>query len=448
MDVTELTSEALGQQIGALTARAQDLVTSIEGTSDAADTKAVHEDLQRLQMQVAPLYMEQQRRIQEESMKALTGQVSQLGEVIKQLQEGVRLPLFESGKADGEDLTYQDGKMSLFGDIMRASTQGGKSGKEAQARLDEFYGEKANEYVEGTDAAGGFLVRPEFLGYVPPRTRPFTLLDIIPEVRVRTDQIEFVKGTASETAGWSAELATKIQAANQTFASVTASIFTVAAYALSSNQLLEDSSVDVIIRDQLERGVRKVVETAILNGTGTGQPLGILGTSGVNSRPYTDASPTVGELLPVIATAITDVMDNHLSSPTHIVMRPQTWTKIITDASATGTFTFGAGVADPGARTASDPFPNRSLFGLPVILTAQMPSNLGAGTNETRIIVMDANEQLFLNRSDMEVALSEHVFFLANQTVFRGERRVGFTAGRYPQSITVISGTGLINTFA
>ena len=105
-------------------------------------------------------------------------------------------------------------------------------------------------------------------------------------------------------------------------------------------------------------------------------------------------------------------------------------------------------MADPGARTASDPFPNRSLFGLPVILTAQMPSNLGAGTNETRIIVMDANEQLFLNRSDMEVALSEHVFFLANQTVFRGERRVGFTAGRYPQSITVISGTGLINTFA
>lgn len=445
-EIEGLTNEQLGQQIGALTAKAEDLITSIQGTSDAGDVTAVKTDVEKLQLQLQPLMMEKERRFHEESMKAMVGQVHELGEVVKAMRESVRLPMFEA-ESKPDDITYEDGKLSLFGDIMRA-TKGGKAGLAAQQRLDEFYGEKANEYVEGTDASGGYLVRPEFLGYVPPRTRPFTLLDIFPEVRVRTDQIEFVKGTAAETAGWADELATKIQAANQTFANVTASIFTVAAYALSSNQLLEDSSVDTIIRDQLERGVKKVVETAVLNGSGTGQPRGILNTTGIQTRNYTDASPTVGELLPVIALAITDVMDNHLSSPTHIVMRPQTWTKIITDASATGTFTFGAGLSDPGSRTASDPFPGRTLFGLPVVLTAQMPSNLGAGTNETRILVMDATEQLFLNRTDMQVALSEHVFFLANQTVFRGERRVGFTSGRYPQSICSVQGTGLINTFA
>jgi hypothetical protein len=40
---------------------------------------------------------------------------------------------------------------------------------------------------------------------------------------------------------------------------------------------------------------------------------------------------------------------------------------------------------------------------------------------------------------------SEHVYFMQNATVFRGEMRVGFTAARTPLAINVVGGTGLAN---
>ena len=45
----------------------------------------------------------------------------------------------------------------------------------------------------------------------------------------------------------------------------------------------------------------------------------------------------------------------------------------------------------------------------------------------------------------MTVDESPHVYFTTNQTVFRAEERVGFTAGRYPKAFSVIGGAGLAN---
>lgn len=454
-DLEGLTPEQLEARQRDLIEKVEQTLKDADGTSDATLVKSALDEVTKLRLELQPLQAEQNQRMMQDMLKGFTTEVASLTESMAGMREGIRLPAHEEGSSrrGDDDLLYADGKHSMFGDILKARV-GGKSGGAAYDRLEEFYTGKANEYIEGTDSAGGYLVRPEFVGNLPPRLTPFNLVDIVPQLRVSGDQVEFIRFTESASlAGWVGELLDKPQLNNQTFAPVTASVFTAAAHAIASNQLLEDSSVDAIIRAQLDRGVRRTIEDGILNGTGTAMPLGILRTPSVLSRAWADASPTVGELLPQIALAITDVMDNHLSSPTHIIMRPQTWTRIITDAAATGTFTFGAGLSDPGVRTASDPFPNKTLFGLPVVTTPLITGTNVAGVNgastggtEARIIVADMSEQLLLNRTDMEVDLSEHLLFLKNATVFRGERRVGFTAARYPSSIAIIHGTGLSNT--
>jgi HK97 family phage major capsid protein len=85
------------------------------------------------------------------------------------------------------------------------------------------------------------------------------------------------------------------------------------------------------------------------------------------------------------------------------------------------------------------------IFGLPVYLTANMPTNLGAGTDESRVIVGAFDEALFLDRQGVTVDTSQHVYFTSNQTVFRAEMRVGFTVARYPSAFSVIAGVGLAN---
>jgi HK97 family phage major capsid protein len=79
------------------------------------------------------------------------------------------------------------------------------------------------------------------------------------------------------------------------------------------------------------------------------------------------------------------------------------------------------------------------------VLSNRIPTNLGTGTNESRIIIGDFREALVLDRQGITIDESPHVYFTTNQTVFRAESRVGFTAARAPKAFAVIGGAGLAN---
>lgn len=453
---TELTDEKLGERIDTLSSRANDLVQGLGEAPKPEDVKAVQEEMQALQAAIQPLLQERSNRLTQESFKSLTGELTNMSGAIKQLQDAYRLPEFgtvESVKGlSGMPQLYQDGKISLFRDIALATGRGGKAAAEAAERLEETLGGKA--FTEGAESGGGYLVKPQDMGLLAPRERANPLFSLIPKVRVKTDAIEFVSMTNGLLAGWTAELAEKPLGDNMTFSTLQASVFTVAGLAVASNQLLEDSSIDSILAAELEKRVQRVIEAAILTGTGINQPLGLLNQPGTLNVEYDDGSPSVAELLVKIGEAIAEIQEEHQSEPTHILLSPRTWLKIITSADAEGLFTLGSGTAENGRRGAQDSFPQRTLYATPVVLTGAMPRDMqdgalaarGGGGNQTRIIVADMTEQLLMIRSEMAVDRSEHVFFTSNQTVFRGERRVGYTAARYPKSVAVIQGTGLVNT--
>jgi HK97 family phage major capsid protein len=277
--------------------------------------------------------------------------------------------------------------------------------------------------VEGTGSQGGYLVQTQIERQIlDVRELDNVLRDLCSKLNVTTTTIELDQITLGTTAGWVAELASKPESTSLTLATVTASVFTAAGLATISNQLLADSNpaVDQLVTRDLAKRLVALEETAFLNGSGSGQPLGILGTPGVNTSTAHVSSGSVvsasGGILDAVLDAIFQTQRDY-GNPTAILMHPRTWTAILKDKNASGVYTYGS----PAVAVNNSPDisqgrtvyqgPTRTLWGVPVTLSNRIPVNLGSGTNESRVIVGDFTEALILDRQGITVDESPHVYF-------------------------------------
>lgn len=418
-------------QIEALEQKAAKLV---EDADKADTTEAVAEFKAVLDTEVLPeikkLQEAREKAEREEDQKALRAQVTTLEEVINDLKKPIGNFYIGSKSVD----TDEEEKYSFFADVKAAN----KGRQEAIVRLGA---EEGKAMSEGVAAQGGYLVRPSVeRQIVATREQDNVLRALCSKLNVTTNEISLDQLTLATTAGWVAELAQKPEGTSMTLASVSASVFTAAGLATISNQLLADSNpaVDRLVTADLAKRLVALEETAFLTGSGVGQPLGILNTPGVQTvNADTPGNPAAdGALIDEILDAIALVQSEH-GNPTAIVMHPRTWTRIIKARDAQGLYIIGGGSIGDGPSTTS------SLLGYRVVLSNRIPTNLGAGTNESRVIVGDFSEALILDRQGITVDESPHVYFTSNQTVFRAEQRVGFTAARQPKAFCVLGGVGL-----
>lgn len=437
--------------LDALKKRAEDLQSKVDDLeaqikeAEGDDAKALQDQLSTVAGELKDALAEKQAAVQDANLKALGGQVETLRSAIDDLKEEPQEFEFTAGGSSSSAKSpYGDGSEYSFFDDVRNAAKGIPAIRDRLVEAAEANGGDVKAMVEGTDGSGGYLVPPETAAAIAElRVASAPLRGIIPSVQVSGDNLNITRQTAGVTAGWADELAEKASA-DMTFATVAVSVFTAAGLAVTSNQLLADArpSIDQLIISDLAKRIGILEEIAFINGSGTGQPRGILNTASIGDVDYTDGSPTVSELLPKILEAVTTVQTNGLTDPTHIVMHPAIWNKIIATPAAQGDYVLGATDARP--RRAGDPLPAKSLFGYPVVTTFNVPQNLGPGTNQTAIIVGNFNDALILDRQGFTVDDSSHVYFTSNQTVFRGESRVGFTAGRYPSAFCTVTDTGLI----
>lgn len=440
------------EKLNALTTKADEAVAAAEADHSKVDeVKALIEEWKP---QIADLTREREQAIRDTEFKAMTTEVSNLKDVIENLRKGPEglLGTDDEGKSLDADDPYRDGQLhSIYNDIRLAN----KGVASARERLLHGYdnvtfegkalSDEGKAMTEGTAAQGGYLVRPQVeRQLVLARELDNVLRGLCSSLNVTTNAIQLDQLGISTTAGWVAELATKPESTAMTLASITASVFTAAGLATISNQLLADSNpaVDQLATADLAKRLVALEETAFLNGTGSGQPLGILQTPGIGS---TTVTPTdIPTLVTAILTAIAAVETNH-GAPSCILMHPRTWTRIITATTSAGIFYMGppnATLPDYRSPRTAQSGPVKFLWGYPVITTNRMPTTLGGGT-ESRIIVGDFREALILDRQGITVDESAHVYFTTNQTVFRAEERVGFTAARTPLAFNVIGGVGL-----
>jgi HK97 family phage major capsid protein len=193
------------------------------------------------------------------------------------------------------------------------------------------------------------------------------------------------------------------------------------------------------------------LDAAVINGAGSaGTHLGILNVAAINTITYTDATPTVPELWPKAADAVRQVVSQRFTGPTGICMTPLCWGWILSERDTAGrplvdmnsTGANAAAIGNPPMYEGSA----GTLFGVPVYLSGGIPSNLGAGTNETRIVVADFRDLVLLEDQSNAPAQLRFDEPLSNSLGVRllAYGYSAFAGGRQPKAISVISGTGLI----
>lgn len=447
--------ERLQKVIEALEGKAtqlSELQEKIESGAAADGVEEVKEQVKSVQEAMEPLIKEKNELEAKAVITSLETEVRSLKERADAARKPGRLP-FQRTEDSGKSAVYGPDaatSKSFYADVKSAQNEG--SSASAKRIEESLEGLEGKAMVEGTDSAGGFLVPPDISSDLQRlRYHSSVLRGLFSSVNVTSDEFQIPAVVSGLVAGWVAELAEKPEA-ELTFQSATTNVFTGAGLAVVSNQLLKDAnwSVDQLVNTDLAFRLAQLEEIAFINGSGVGQPRGILNTNGVDSIPF--ATGDIAALLEKIVVAITGVYTDYKGPPDAIVMHPRTWGAIVSERNTAGdSFLIGPGTGLASSRNFTDalpgygqgPFPVGSILGFPVYTTPNIPINLGDGEDESAVIVGNFKTGLILDREDVTYASSEHVYFTSNRTVFRAEERVGFTAARYPKAFKVVQGAGL-----
>jgi HK97 family phage major capsid protein len=233
---------------------------------------------------------------------------------------------------------------------------------------------------------------------------------------------------------------------------------TLAGYLPVSRQAIERAAYDdrILFEDLVARYFALLDTQCISGGGGGGTILGVLSTAAIAAS--TASTATVVGVWPKIADVIQQINTNMGGLgyvPDKIFMHPRRWGFFEAALDTQSRPIFGIGgqsyfnamaagnAAAYGADNGTPPV--GIMHGLPVYTDANIPTNLGAGTNEDRIIVHVTSVVHLFERAGDPVTLSfeqQAGTSLQVQLVVYGY--AAFTAGRYPGASGVVSGAGLV----
>lgn len=359
-----------------------------------------------------------------------------------------------------EHVYRRNGEHSFFVDV-EASKSGSPAAGDAKERLYRHLAQYA-EYrsVSSVALAGGEFAPPIWLleeaAQLARARRPFAdaVLAAHPTAPLipgsgAASQINIPRTTQASLAA--AQTADFANVSEQNFVTEELSVYTstVATSQNVSYQLRDFSpmAIDQMVYADMAADIARVVDYYLLAGSGAGnQPIGVLNTAGITTVTYTDATPTFAELYPKLLQAQNEVMTTRYSPATVCAMHPRRWSWLLAQLETSGrpfvtpygAMNAPATITDNVAEGIVGALPT----GIPVMLNANIPTNLGAGTNEDAIIFTNIEDHL-LHQSDLIFAEPERNNLTLSQrlTVFQ---YINYTAGRYPKSTAVIRGTGLI----
>lgn len=381
----------------------------------------------------------------------LEARIAELEDLESRRRAAPRVPTV---RVTAEEPVYRpDGHASFFVDAWRAR----HGDYAAEDRIRRHAAQMAEHRDIGTPAVGGLVV-PQYLvdEFAPVLRNGRAFANAIRRLPLPEQGISFVipRGqTGSSVAAQSAENAA-VSETDMANADLTVSVRTYAGQEDVSRQLLERGTpgIDRLIYADLVAAYARALDADLINGAGTGGThKGVLNATGTNAVTYTDTTPTVAELYPKLADAIQQVAANRKLAATVIVMHPRRWGWFIAALDAANRPLV---VPDPGAAfnalgTGAAGFGEGQLVGtlagLPVVVDANVPTNLGSGSNEDRIIVMRASDPILWEEGD---GLPRELRF---DDVGSGTLTVrltvygysAFTAERYATGVSVISGSGL-----
>ena len=353
-----------------------------------------------------------------------------------------------------EPMTYveENRSVSFFQDLYNSQFNGDI---EASDRIRRHRQEMDLEYRDGTTANYAGLVVPQYLTQLAAELaragRPFA--DQCTRLPLPQDGLTI--NISRVTTGSSAAVQTENAAVSETDIDdtlLTADVRTIAAGQQVSRQSIErGTGVDSLIAADMMGAMAAQLDNQCLNGSGSsGQLLGLRNISGTNSVTYTDGSPTVAEFYPKLIDAIQKINSNRYAGADLIVMHPRrlAWLQAAVDGQNRPLVLPQAGVPQNAmgiGPVAGYGNTGMQIAGIPVVTDANVIDAAGSGSNEDEVYVVRRADMLLFEqagqpamvRMDQTAGLNLTVTLVAYQYAT-------FVGGRYPASVSKISGTGLV----
>lgn len=363
--------------------------------------------------------------------------------------------------------TYVEGGRSFIGDLYRSQRQGDLA---ASKRIQDHHQFEVERYYGDTQLRA--TATATLGGIIPPQYLVSLYAKAARNGRVYANQVNHQplpdegmsaivpRLTAGTTAGVQTSENTTVVTQDPTETDLSVPVRTVAGFIAVSRQTLERARYsEGILMEDLGARYAQNLDLQCLTGTGaSGQILGVTNTSGTSSSVTSTATVAgvwtkFSDCIQQIETAVGGI-GYHADK---IVMHPRRWGFFGAGLDsnnrplyAPASMTFGPGwevmngMAEGGAAAAYG-FTGAQIQGLPVFTDANIPTNLGAGTNQDIIIVMASQAVHLWERPEDPVTLSfEQQAGTSLQTQLVAYGYAAYTCGRYPAATAVISGTGLV----
>lgn len=317
-------------------------------------------------------------------------------------------------------------RFSSFGEQLAAVMQAALPGGHVDPRLLNV--RAATGLNETVPSEGGFLVQQDFsstllqevfqTGILASKCKRVTISGNANSIKINgIDETSRASTRYGGIVGYWEEEAAEKTASKPKFRRIELSLKKLIGLCYATDELLNDATaLESVIRTGFVSEFGFLLDDAIINGTGAGQPLGIL-----NSGCLVSVGKETGQ------TAATVVAENVIKMYSRIFAssRPSAvWLinqniepQLFTMSLAVGTG--GVPIYMPAGGLSGQPY--GTLFGRPVIAIEQAAT---LGTQGDIILADLQNGYILAEKGGIESAMSIHVAFLTDQSVFRFVLRV------------------------
>ena len=421
-------------------------LTDLEEAVEALANPSDDADLAELEARCAAADAEVERR---------SGIVNRLAKITEAraaapaiiVPEATEAPSIKVGE---EAKTYRpDARHSFYRDLVYRNRD-----DQAAERIRRHQAETRD--MSTADTAGGEFVPPIYLGelYEEVRRNRRVVVNALPKLPLPPvgDTISIPAFTSGGSVAAQQE-ANSVSETDLVSATTSVSVRTYAGQIDVSRQLLDRAEaggqmMDTLIFRELTNAYDAALEADVINGTAAAyKHVGLLQLS--NSAPvtYTAGTATAGDTFAKIVSAISTVTANFKEAPTAIIMHPRR-AAFLAGNLGTSVSLFQVGDLTQAVGTQQAGLVG-TISGLPVYVTPAMPTNLGTGTDEDRIIVANIDVLPFME-GPLQTRVHESVLSADLEVRLQVFAYSAFASKRYDVAnaspVAVIAGTGLNDT--
>jgi HK97 family phage major capsid protein len=440
------------RQTALMDLRSSDTFTEADVTRLTAERDEATRGVDAAQTRVNELEAEVR---EEERINALSGQVRQTA------------PAPRAGGYDGQarvtsepEVYRRGGQVSYFRDLTSAMTRTGTGISEAGDRLqrnarqfaDTVRNAPASETraLTTTDGAGGDFVPPlwlinQFIELARPGRVTADLVNgqVLPG---GTDTISLPRLATGTAVAQQATQNTAIQNTDATTNSVSATVVTLAGGQSLAQQLMDQSPInmDEILLEDLASDYAVKADVFVLQNNAT-NAVGLISAAGTNVNVTATTITGAGSVWSKLADAVQQIHTSRYMPPTAIVMHPRRWANYLQAVDTQNRPLIVPDAMNPMATSDGVISSGRvgTMQGLPVYTDPNLPTNLGAGTNQDPIIVLRQRDVIFYESVPRAEASIQPGFNTLTVNL-RFYRYAAIHASRFPKSVAVLNGVGLV----